>query len=95
MRKIPSTILDTDHAPAGARFALWREAISPTHEAALPDGSDPDRFSAYARGFNLGPCLAIETLRQRAGAYPHVARGPCRSGRFLCHPAAAAGPLAR
>ena len=61
MRKIPSTILDTDHAPAGARFALWREAISPTHEAALPDGSDPDRFSAYARGFNLGPCLAIET----------------------------------
>jgi AraC-like DNA-binding protein len=61
MRKIPSTVLDTDRAPAGERFALWREAISPTHEAALPDGSDPGRFSAYARGFNLGSFLAIET----------------------------------
>jgi AraC-like DNA-binding protein len=61
MRKIPSTVLDTDRMRPRERFALWREAIAPTHEAALPGGSDPLQFGAYARGFNLGPCLAIET----------------------------------
>jgi AraC-like DNA-binding protein len=61
MATIPSTVLDTDRVSARDRFALWREALSATHEATLPDGSDPARFSAFARGWNLGPSLLIET----------------------------------
>ena len=58
---IPSTLLDTDQVAPRDRFALWREALSATHEATLPDGSDPARFRALARGWNLGPFLLIET----------------------------------
>src|SRR5262245_34376029 len=61
MAKIPSTILDTGRAPQQERFALWRDALSPTHEATLPDTADPSTFSAYARGWNLGTSLVIET----------------------------------
>ena len=91
---IPSTILDTDRAPAGARFALWRDAISAT-QGRPARGSDPARFSAYARGCNLGPSVVIETRATEQVLYPHVARGPRRPGRSLRHPSAASGPLAR
>lgn len=61
MPKIASTIVDTDRAPAQQRFALWRDAMSSTHEATLPEGADPSTFSAFARGWNLGASLVIET----------------------------------
>jgi AraC-like DNA-binding protein len=61
MATIASTVLDTDHVSARDRFTLWREALSASHEATLPDDSDPTRFSAFARGWNLGPALVIET----------------------------------
>jgi AraC-like DNA-binding protein len=57
----PSTVLDTDRVPRRERFALWREALSPTHAAALPADSDPDTFRAFAQGWNLGPALVFET----------------------------------
>ncbi len=69
---IESTLLDTDHVPPRDRFTLWRDAISATHDATLPEGSDPVRFSALARGWNLGPFLLIET---RASAQ-RLARAP-------------------
>lgn len=61
MGTIASTVLDTDRVSSHERFALWREAMLPTHEATLPDGSNPAHFSAFARGWNLGPCVVIET----------------------------------
>jgi AraC-like DNA-binding protein len=61
MAMLPSIVVDTDRVAPRERFALWREALSATHEAALPEDSDPARFSAFARGFNLGPALLIET----------------------------------
>jgi AraC-like DNA-binding protein len=61
MSKITSTIVDTDRASPQQRFALWREALSPTHEAALPGSADPSTFNAFARGWNLGAALVIET----------------------------------
>jgi hypothetical protein len=61
MASIPSTVLDTDRVPPQGRFALWREALSATHEATLPENSDPAQFSAFARGWNLGSSVVIET----------------------------------
>jgi AraC-like DNA-binding protein len=61
MARIAATVLDTDRVSPRERFAFWREALSTTHEAALPDDSDPARFSAFARGWNLGSLLVIET----------------------------------
>jgi AraC-like DNA-binding protein len=72
MATIASTVLDTDRVAARERFALWREALAPTHEAALPADSGPPGFSAFARGWNLGSSLVIET---RASAQL-LSRGP-------------------
>jgi AraC-like DNA-binding protein len=72
MATIASTVLDTDRVAVRERFALWREALSPTHEATLPEERDPAGFSAFARGWNLGSALVIET---RASAQL-LSRGP-------------------
>jgi AraC-like DNA-binding protein len=72
MATIASTVLDTDRVAARERFALWRESLSATHEATLPEDSDPPGFSAFARGWNLGSALVIET---RASAQL-LSRGP-------------------
>src|SRR5262245_35418908 len=72
MAAISSTVLDTDRVAARERFDLWRDALSATHEATLPHDSDPARFSAFARGWNLGPSLVFET---RASAQ-QLARDP-------------------
>jgi AraC-like DNA-binding protein len=61
MTTIASNLLDTECVPARERFALWREALSATHEAALPADSLPANFRALARSWNLGPSLVIET----------------------------------
>jgi AraC-like DNA-binding protein len=61
MARIASTILDTSRVSPRERFALWREALSATHEATLPEESDPAQFSAFALGWNLGSSLVIET----------------------------------
>jgi AraC-like DNA-binding protein len=61
MTLIASSLLDTDHLPARERFALWRHAMSPMHDARLTDDSGPAPFKAFARGFNLGSSLVIET----------------------------------
>jgi AraC-like DNA-binding protein len=58
---IPSTTLNTGRVPERERFALWRDALAPTHEAELPEGTDASSFSAFARGWNLGTSLVIET----------------------------------
>jgi AraC-like DNA-binding protein len=58
---IASSVLNTDRVSPRQRFALWRDALSSTHEARLPDDSDPTRFRAFARGWNLGTALVIET----------------------------------
>lgn len=58
---VPSSILRTEGVRPRERFALWREAMASTHDARLPDESDATRFSAYARGWNLGSALVIET----------------------------------
>lgn len=58
---VPSSVVDTGRVSARERFALWREALSSTHEASLPEDSDPTSFSAFARGWNLGSSLVIET----------------------------------
>src|SRR5262247_3127653 len=55
MATISCTVLDTDRVPARERFDFWRDALSATHEATLPHDSDPAKFSAFARGWNLGP----------------------------------------
>ena len=77
MPKIVSTIVDTDRASAQQRFALWREALSPTHEAVLPESADPATFSAFARGWNLGASLVIETraTAQLLSRRPQTIRG--------------------
>ena len=72
MATIASTVLHTDGVAARERFALWREALSPTHEATLPEDGNPTGFSAFARGWNLGSSLVIET---RATAQL-LSRGP-------------------
>ena len=72
MATIASTVLDTDRVAAHERFALWRESLSATHEATLPEDSDSAAFSAFARGWNLGSSLVIET---RATAQL-LSRGP-------------------
>jgi AraC-like DNA-binding protein len=72
MATIASTVLRTDGVAARERFALWRESMSATHEATLPEDSDPAAFSAFARGWNLGSSLVIET---RATAQL-LSRGP-------------------
>jgi AraC-like DNA-binding protein len=76
MATIPSTVLDTDRVSPRDRFALWREALSATHEATLPDESDPAHFSAFARGWNLGSSLVIETraTAQRLERAPRAIR---------------------
>jgi len=61
MASISSTVLDTGGVAPRERFALWREVLSATHEASLPEGSDPAGFSAFARGWHLGAALVIET----------------------------------
>jgi AraC-like DNA-binding protein len=61
MSTIASTVFDTDRVAPHARFALWRETISSTHDTVLPDDSDPAKFSVFARGWNLGTSLVIET----------------------------------
>jgi AraC-like DNA-binding protein len=73
---IESTLLDTERVPTHDRFALWREALSATHEATLPEGADPSGFQAYARGWNLGPFLLIETraTAQRLARSPRAIR---------------------
>jgi AraC-like DNA-binding protein len=61
MAPIPCNITDTSGLPARERFARWRDAMSATHEAALPADCDPARFNAFACGWNLGQALVIET----------------------------------
>jgi AraC-like DNA-binding protein len=61
MAAIPSNVVDTDAVAPHERFALWHAALSATHEATLPDDSDPAAFSAFAHGWNLGHSLVIET----------------------------------
>ncbi len=61
MTTVPSSVLDTAPVPQRERFALWREALSSTHETTLPEDGDPTRFSAFARAWNLGASLVIET----------------------------------
>jgi len=61
MATIPSNVVDTGAVPPRERFALWHDALSATHEAQLPEDSDPAAFSAMARGWNLGHLLLIET----------------------------------
>jgi AraC-like DNA-binding protein len=58
---IPSTGLDTDLVRPHERFALWRDALASTHEATLPANANPARFKAFARGWNLGEMMVIET----------------------------------
>ena len=47
-------------------------SLSATYEATLPEDSDPAAFSAFARGWNLGSALVIETL----ASAQLLARGP-------------------
>jgi len=61
MATIPSNVVNTDHVAPRERFDLWRAVLSATHEAQLPDGSDPAAFRAFARGWYLGHSLVIET----------------------------------
>jgi AraC-like DNA-binding protein len=61
MEAIPTSLLDTDLVPRRERFALWRAALSPTHEAALPADGSAETFRAVARGWNLGSALVFET----------------------------------
>jgi AraC-like DNA-binding protein len=72
MAAISCSVLDTDRVPARDRFDLWRDALSATHQATLPHDSDSAGFSAFARGWNLGPSLVFET---RASAQ-RLARDP-------------------
>jgi AraC-like DNA-binding protein len=61
MTPIASSLLDTDRLPQRERFAQWRDAMSPMHDARLPDEGGAASFKAFARGFNLGSSLVIET----------------------------------
>jgi AraC-like DNA-binding protein len=61
MTTIPSNVVDTDAVPLRERFDLWRAVLSATHEAQLPQDSDPAAFRAYARGWHLGQSLVVET----------------------------------
>ena len=72
MATIPSNVVDTDAVPQRERFDLWRAVLSATHEAQLPDASDPAAFRAFARGWHLGQSLVVET---RVTAQ-HLSRSP-------------------
>ncbi len=61
MQAIPSAALDTAQVPARERFPLWHAALSPTHDAGLPDDSDATAFTASARGWLLGKALVLES----------------------------------
>jgi AraC-like DNA-binding protein len=61
MATIPSNVVDTDHVAPHERFELWRTVLSATHEAQLPQDSDPAAFRAFARGWHLGQSLVVET----------------------------------
>src|SRR5688572_20832364 len=58
---VPSKVFDTRLARPHERFALWRDALAPTHEAFLPDDGEPARFDAWARSCHLGNALLLET----------------------------------
>jgi AraC-like DNA-binding protein len=58
---IPSRVFDTRLAQPHERFALWRAALAPTHEALLPDDSEPANFDAWARSRHLGNALLLES----------------------------------
>lgn len=59
--EIPPTIVNTAFVPPQERFALWRDALSTTHEAKLPEYFDPTNFNGVARGWSLGQSILIET----------------------------------
>jgi hypothetical protein len=61
MATIPSNFVDTAAVRPHERFALWRTVLAATHEAELPEDSDPATFSASARGWYLGHSLVFET----------------------------------
>src|SRR5262245_62364175 len=61
MAAILSNSVDTDAVRPHERFALWRTVLAATHEAQLPEESDPAAFRAFARGWYLGHSLVIET----------------------------------
>lgn len=61
MKAIPSSTLDTAHAPRRDRFAIWHAALSPTHDVSIPEGTDPRDFNASARGWLLGGALLLES----------------------------------
>jgi hypothetical protein len=75
MATIPSNFVDTAAVRPHERFALWRTVLAATHEAELPEDSDPATFSASARGWYLGHSLVFET---RATA---PAPGRCSAAR--------------
>ena len=59
MTTVPSSGVDTDQVAPHERLSFWREAIADTHEVVLPEGCDPNRFSASALGWHLGNALII------------------------------------
>ncbi len=61
MPTIPSSAVDTARVPCRERFSLWREALAATHVVELPGDSDPDTFTASARGWHLGNALVLES----------------------------------
>jgi AraC-like DNA-binding protein len=76
MATIPSRVLDTDSLPPRERFALWRDSLSVTHAVDHPDDCDPSCFRAYARGWDLGQALVVESqvTAQLLARSPRLAR---------------------
>ena len=106
MDLVPSVVIDTDRASPRERFSLWRDALAATHQVTLPEGCEPKRFSANARGWHLGSSLMLEArstpqalLRSprtiRADQIDHyvicVQKSGCWSGGFAGN-TVAAGP---
>lgn len=61
MATLPTSGVDTDRVPSRERFSLWRETLAATHEVALPEGCDPNRFSGRAATRHLGKVLLLES----------------------------------
>jgi len=61
MKTVPSSVFDTEQVRLHERFSLWRDALAATHEVALPEDCDPNRFSARSRSLNLGNALVLES----------------------------------
>jgi len=76
MTTVPTSGVDTDQVRPHERFSLWREALAATHEVALPEDCDPNRFSARARSRHLGNALMLESRStpQRLSRSPRAVR---------------------